>query len=132
VKHYSYIFIVFTTWCLAFAACKKDNSPNMKTISLTTVNSGTTVAAVKGQAITLTLSNPGDGGYQFNEPQFDAAILKLNSHTHLNATTNTAGNFGNDTWTFTALGGGTSPIIILASRGSVDVITIFSSKVSVR
>ena len=130
MKHYRFIFIVLTAICMVGTSCKKDSSSNMKTISLTYANAGTTVTAVKGQTVTLTLSNPGDGGYQFNDAQFDAGVLKLNSHTHTNPNTNAVGYFGQDTWTFTAFGGGISSIVITASRVN-DEVTIFSGKVSV-
>jgi len=105
----------------------------MKTISLTAANSGGTITAVKGQSITVTLSNPGDGGYQFNDPQYNASVLKLNSHTHANpVNSNAVGDFGTDTWTFTPQSSGTTTLSIAASRGTADVVTMFSTNISVQ
>ena len=123
-----YIIAFFT-----IISCKKESDKSG--IKLTDSDSGKTVAIVKGEAVYITLSNPGDGGYQFNNPKYDSSILTLNSHTHKSPTnTNLTGDFGKDTWMFTSLSTGTTNVVISASRtGSVrDTIALFTILINVK
>ena len=86
-------------------------------ITLTSADAHKDIAAKKGQKIQLTLRNPGDGGYQFDEVTLDMSLLILDSHTHTSSPNNgMVGNFGTDTWIFTAVGSGKTTIKITASR----------------
>jgi hypothetical protein len=126
-----YISIVILA-VFAIVSCKKGNTSS-KVITLTATNSGTTVAALKGETIRITLSNPGDGGYQLNDPKFDDSILSLTGHTHQAPTTGNTGDFGTDTWTFSVKGSGKTTLSISAARNSpgTDQVMLFSGEISV-
>ena len=101
-------------------------------LQLTSNDNGKTINVSNGQIIVITLRNPGDGGYQFDTPNYDSSILKLISHTHNTPASTTpiiVGNFGTDVFKFQALNSGTSQIKITASRSweSGSGISIFSS-----
>lgn len=70
----------------------------------------------KDDIINITLSNPGSGGYQFDDPEFDTNILKMLSHNHSDPNTNLVGNFGEDIWKFEATNLGQSEITFYISR----------------
>jgi predicted secreted protein len=118
--------------CLAITACHKDK--NAETVKqLTAADAGTTTAVTKGETISLTLGNPGDGGYQLNDPQYKTSVLTLVSHTHQDGS-NAVGDFGKDTWKFTANGTGTTILEITASRGTpgAEKISLFSNQITVK
>lgn len=118
--------------CLAIMSCHKDKNTGDNTVKqLTAADAGSTASVTMGQTISLTLGNPGDGGYQFNTPQYNASVLTLQSHTHQNGTNN-IGDFGSDTWNFTAKGSGTTTLEVTASRGSTGTISLFSNQISVK
>lgn len=115
-------------------SCKKDNAQSVNAnVKLTVTDTGKVVAVSKGQTISITLGNPGDGGYSFNNWQYDNTILNLNSHTHINPTTsNLVGDFGSDVWVFSAIKTGTSTMLLTASRGTTSTVTSFNGTVSVK
>jgi predicted secreted protein len=114
----------------AIISCKKDS--NKAILRLSQVDTAKTAIVAQGQSVLITVNNPGDGGYEFNEWQYDASILHLDSHTHAAPTNaSSVGSFGTDTWQFTSLKSGTTSVKLTASRGSVDVITIFNDKIKV-
>lgn len=118
--------------CLAIMSCHKDKNTEDNTVKqLTAADAGSTASAAMGQTISLTLGNPGDGGYQFNNPQYKTSVLTLQSHTHQNGTNN-IGDFGKDTWNFTAKGSGTTTLEVTASRGSTETISMFSNQIIVK
>ncbi len=120
--------------CLAIMSCHKDkNTRNNADTQLTAADSGSTASVTVGQTISLTLGNPGDGGYQFNDPQYNNSVLTLVSHTRQGAVNpNLIGNFGSDTWNFTAKGSGTTTLEVTAHRGSAETISMFSNQISVK
>jgi predicted secreted protein len=84
---------------------------------LTSVENNKDLTVSKGQKIQLTLRNPGDGGYTFNEPVFNKSLLKLDSHVHDPPSQNgMVGNFGEDVWTFSAIAEGSSELTITAAQ----------------
>jgi len=90
-------------------------------VSITESDTGKTITLAKDQKFTVTLSNPGDGGYSFDDPQYDASLLRLDSHVHNNpastsSTVQVSGNFGTDVWQFSPLKPGISDLIITATR----------------
>jgi len=121
VRFTTILFIITTT----IFSCKKDNSQGTNaTVKLGIADTGKIVAVSKGQTISVTLENPGDGGYSFNAWQYDNTVLNLNSHTHINPTnTNVAGDFGTDVWVFSTLKTGSSAVLLTASRGSATIVT---------
>jgi len=119
--------------CVVIMSCHKDQNTGDKNIvkQLTAADAGSTASVTMGQTLSLTLGNPGDGGYQFNNPQYKTSVLTLQSHTRQNGTSN-IGDFGKDTWTFTAKGSGTTTLEVTASRGSTGTISLFSNQISVK
>jgi predicted secreted protein len=114
----------------ALASCKKDS--NKPILRLSQVDTAKIAVVAQGQAVLITVNNPGDGGYEFNEWQYDTSILHLDSHIHTPpANAQSVGDFGTDTWQFTSVKSGTTSLKLTASRGSVDVITIFNDKIKV-
>lgn len=115
----------------ALTACKKNSSG--LTVQLSGADSNKTINVVNGEKILITLGNPGDGGYNFDNWQYNSSVLKLVSHTH-NAPANSdrIGDFGSDTWQFTAIASGTSTMKITAARNAVDVVTMFRGTIQVQ
>lgn len=124
------LFIVVAT----IASCKKENTQSANVnIKLTATDNGKVVAVSKGQTISITLGSPGDGGYSFNNWQYDNTVLTLNSHNHINPTNpNLVGDFGSDVWVFSAIKTGTSTMLLTASRGTTSTVTSFNGTVSVK
>ena len=80
-------------------------------------SNGKTETLHTGQQFTVTLPNPGDGGYQFDNPEYDTSLMHLDDHTHLAPESNVPlGNFGTDVWTFSALKAGATDLTITSSR----------------
>ena len=89
--------------------------PVIMPLDITNSNHGS-VSAVVGQTMSLTLGNPGDAGYQFNEPSYDHTALSLISHTRTPSATKMVGDFGTDTWTFRPLASGSTTLQISSAR----------------
>jgi predicted secreted protein len=103
-------------------------------LKITSSDKGKTITVIKGQTITITLGNPGDGGYQFDTPQYDSSILKLTDHTHISPTSGLLGDFGKDVFEFQALSVGQTKLDITASRSfqAGSTISEFSATVVVQ
>jgi peptidoglycan hydrolase-like protein with peptidoglycan-binding domain len=107
------------------------------TLQLTNNDNGKTISVAKGGTIAVTLCNPGDGGYQFDPPQYDNSILQLTSHKNIpinNPPGYVGGCYGNDVFGFQALATGTSKLNITASRSfeSNSAVDVFSCTVNVQ
>jgi predicted secreted protein len=105
------------------------------TLTLTSKDNGKTFTILKEQMATITLCNPGDGGYQFDTPQYDSSVLQLTSHTNIpinNPTGYVGGCYGNDVFEFKASNAGSSKLVITASRGTTDIINMFSATIVVQ
>ncbi|MEI8130358.1 MAG: protease inhibitor I42 family protein [bacterium] len=90
---------------------------NAPVVSILESGNGKVEALAVGQKFTLTLPNPGDGGYQFDNPEYDTSLVHLDNHTHLAPQANAPlGNFGTDIWEFTSLAKGSTDLTISASR----------------
>lgn len=85
-------------------------------INLTESNSGQTINVKVGNTINITLRNPGDGGYEFMTPTFDANILKLEKSTHVSANSGMSGDFGSNTWTYKVTSKGNTQLKIDSVR----------------
>jgi predicted secreted protein len=110
-----------------------------RVINLTEKDKSSTITVSQGDTIAVTLGNPGDGGYQFDEPRYNGSIIALNGHTHSNPDPgpngqSAPGDFGRDVWEFTALKSGMSVIDITATRpwNKVDSVTIFSITIKIK
>ena len=120
--------------CLAIMSCHKDKNTADNTVKqLTAADAGGTASVTTGQTISLALGNPGDGGYQFNNPQYNTSVLTLVSHKeNIGAHPDRIGDFGKDIWTFTAKGSGTTTLQVTAHRGTAEIISMFSNQVIVK
>ncbi|MFI5158102.1 MAG: protease inhibitor I42 family protein [Sphingobacteriales bacterium] len=117
---------------ITFASCKKDSNSGAS-LQLTTSDNGKSATVKKGQTISITLGNPGDGGFSFNTWQYDSSILQLNSHKHIPpANSQLVGDFGSDEWLFIALKSGQTALSITVSRGSADTQTEFANTIKVQ
>lgn len=115
----------------ALAACKKSSSG--LSVQLTAADSNKTIKVANGEKILVTLGNPGDGGFTFDDWQYNSTVLKLVNHTHNPpANSNMIGDFGSDTWQFTAIASGTTTMKITAARNGADVITMFRGTIQVQ
>jgi len=101
--------------------------------SLTEENSGDSLEINCGDQITITLNDPGDGGYQFEDPIFNTNFFKLVSYQDIPAESNTdiVGDFGQDIWVFKPIASGEGTIKIEASRSwnSDDRVEMFNISV---
>jgi predicted secreted protein len=129
----SFIKALFIVACVSLTACMKDKK-NEVDKSLTGADTGKMTEIVKGERISLTLSNPGDGGYQFDDPQFNTSVLTLVDHSHKAGNPELIGNFGKDTWVFTANEPGTTTLEVTARRSweANSVVSIFSGEIKVK
>lgn len=104
-------------------------------LKLTGDDSGKKMAISKGQKFTLTLPDHVDGGYRFNKPQYNKAVLLLVKHDEVHPGNNSRpGEQGHDTWEFIALKKGTSSFKITASRpwAKNNIIIMYSGMVLVK
>ncbi len=111
-----FVFSLLTISCQAYAS-----TINNSVLELTSSDRGQTFEVVKGQIISVTLCNPGDGGYQFDTPQYDSLFLNLISHVNIPIQSNIyppmpGGCYGNDVFKFQVLNTGTSKLNINASQ----------------
>ena len=111
---------VLTLALLVFtSACKKaEDTPALAEVQITAQQNGQPVSLVQGQTLKVTLQNPGDGLYSFDQPKYDAAVLRFVDHLHQGPTNNNIGNSGTDSWDFTAIRAGSTPLTITATRGT--------------
>jgi len=99
------------------SSCNKaQDTPAPAQVQITAQQNGQPVALVKGQTLEVTLQNPGDGLYSFDQPIYGSAVLRFVEHLHQGPTNNNIGNFGTDTWDFTAVKAGTTTLTITATR----------------
>jgi predicted secreted protein len=127
-----YAIFLVSILMIGVISCKKDNN-SKPTIQLTSADSGKALAVAQGQKISITLANPGDGGFNFNTWQYDSSVLQLNSHTHIPpANPDLIGNYGTDVWVFTTLKSGTTTLSISATRTSAEVVSMFADTVKVQ
>ena len=126
------VFFLFIAASFALTACHKDSKVSTSSLKLTVADTGKLLTLVSGQTFTVILSNPGDGGYNFNTWQYDLTILKLDGHTYTPPPNNgKIGDFGTDAWQFTTIKAGTTTMKITASQNSANTVTMFSNTVRV-
>ncbi|MEO6633821.1 MAG: hypothetical protein ABIN13_18910, partial [Mucilaginibacter sp.] len=66
----------------SISSCKKNGVSPKAIVQVDYTKNGQTISVATGQSLQLTLGNPGDGGYDFDTPQFNPLVLSLVSHTH--------------------------------------------------
>lgn len=99
--------------------------------TLTVKDNGHIVTLRQGAVFTLSLRDPGDGGYAFQAPRYDSAVIRLLSSKHQSPKERMPGNFGAGVWKFKVLkGGATTGLEILIQRpwleGKEKPVTDFS------
>jgi len=127
------IFILTILVCTS--ACRKaEETPAPAEVKITAQQNGQPVTLDQGQTLKVTLQNPGDGLYSFDQPQYDAAVLRFVDHLHQGPTNNNVGNFGTDSWDFVAIKAGSTTLTITATRGTESgaTATMLSNSVSVK
>jgi predicted secreted protein len=79
---------------------------------------GRIISMKQGECFLLILSNPGSGGYLFQDPpEYDRDVLRLSETNRISPPqTGGGGNFGSYEWVFQAERPGTSGIVIRAAR----------------
>jgi predicted secreted protein len=98
---------------------KPVNKITPKTYDLTIADMNTTVSLKKGDTLNLTLQDYGDGGYVWTITQTDEALLKqVNQFTW--GSSGMLGDFGQDTWVFTAANTGSMTLKLECARGFGD------------
>jgi predicted secreted protein len=76
------------------------------TIHCNVENNNSTISIKKGNQVNLTLQDYGDGGYAWRIVTLDEQLLKKESEQLNWGSTGMLGDFGKDTWIFTALNTG--------------------------
>ena len=115
---------------ITLSACGKKGK------ALDAYDNGKTIVMKMGRTFTVTLTNPGDGGYSFLPPTYDRSMIKLVSHSHTVRKHPAAGDFGSDDWVFKIIGNNSqSNVLIQAQRGweagKENPITMFSVTIKV-
>ncbi len=135
MKSKSKLILILIITCAGFiSSCKtKQDASSLISVQITAQDSGKTITLSLRQTLKMTLRNPGDGGYIFDPLQYDSSLLRLVSHIHTPPTTNAIGNFGTDTWTFSALKAGSTALKVTATRGTDknSTIVMFAGTVAV-
>jgi predicted secreted protein len=104
-----------------------------KIFSLTEVDNNTVVSMKIGDKLNITLPDFGDGGYVWEIVHNDEnVIFKTDQFT--SGSSGLLGDFGMDTWVFTAIHAGSSTIELRSQRpfGEQDVCQIFTVTVNVQ
>jgi predicted secreted protein len=128
------IITIAAVFAISSACNKAQDAPVPAEMKITVQQNGQPVSLVKGQTLDITLQNPGDGLYSFDQPKYDATVLRFVDHLHQDPTNNYVGNFGTDSWDFVAIKAGATTLTFTATRGadSSTTATMLSNNVSVK
>jgi predicted secreted protein len=108
------------------------NQQTSKVFSLTDVDNNTVVSLKKGDKLNLTLPDYGDGGYVWEIIHTDENMLsKTNQFTW--GSSGMLGDFGKDTWVFTAVNTGNACLELRCQRpfGEQDVCQTFTVTIQI-
>jgi predicted secreted protein len=128
------LILMVLAFAVSVSSCKKGQRVNLPYVQVNGADNGKTISLAQTQTLKVNLVNPGDGGYTFDTPQYDASILSLKSHTQAPpANTNLIGDFGTDTWEFIALKSGSTSLTVTASRSfeANSTVVIYTGKIAV-
>ncbi|DAC72834.1 MAG TPA: hypothetical protein DSN98_03375 [Thermoplasmata archaeon] len=105
---------------------KQKNAQIPAIFSLSASDHNSTVAIKKGDNVNLTLHDYGDGGYIWNVTQCDNNILRQTDRFTWGSS-GMLGDFGKDTWVFTALNTGSTTLELKCQRsfGEQDICQTF-------
>ncbi|HZY39232.1 MAG TPA: protease inhibitor I42 family protein [Mucilaginibacter sp.] len=128
------IITLFVVAVIISACNKTKDAPAPVEIKITALQNGKPVTLTQGQTLDVTLQNPGDGLYSFDQPKYDVTVLRFVDHLHQGPTNNNVGNYGMDSWDFVAIKPGSTTFTITATRGAdkSTTVTMLSSNVSVK
>ncbi|HEY8198767.1 MAG TPA: protease inhibitor I42 family protein [Candidatus Limnocylindrales bacterium] len=105
---------------LAVAACAGPGS-GAGTTELTAADSGSAIEVPNGQSIVIRLDANSTTGYSWQQaPGLDESVVKFVSESYQQATASPGmvGVGGTDTWTYEAVGAGTTTIALAYQRAS--------------
>jgi len=128
------LILMFLAFAVSISSCQKGQHVNLPYVQVNGADNGKSISLAQGQTLKVDLGNPGDGGYTFDTPQYDPAVLSLKRHTHTPpANTNLTGDFGTDTWEFSALQSGNTSLTITATRSfkANSTVVIYTGKIAV-
>lgn len=94
---------------------KPNRAVLLSTIFLTAEDNEKTIALKQGDHINLTLQDFGDGGYVWVITSLDTTLLQQNDYFTWGRS-GMLGDFGKDTWTFSAIGSGSCTLGLQAVR----------------
>jgi predicted secreted protein len=94
---------------------KDRNLPASTTLFLTSDAHNSTVSLKNGDKINLTLPDYGDGGYIWTITNYDKTVLSEPQQSNWGSS-GMLGDFGKDTWVFTAIHSGTTTLELVCER----------------
>jgi predicted secreted protein len=104
------------------------------TIYCTIDNNNSTISIKKGNQVNLTLQDYGDGGYTWTIVTLDKQLLKKESEQLNWGTTGMLGDFGKDTWIFSALNTGSTTLKLecVRSFNTTDIAQTFVLTINIQ
>ena len=94
---------------------KEKNPLASSNLYLTDDDHNSTVSLKKGDVVNLTLPDYGDGGYVWTVTQFDQTLLSQTQQFTWGSS-GLLGDFGKDTWVFTAISTGSTTLELVCQR----------------
>lgn len=110
---------ILTGTVISVALSENPMKSNITTIFLSEKDNGSTISARKGGTINLTLQDHGDGGYTWTITKIDEKILDQVDQFNWGAS-GILGDFGKDTWIFSAKNTGTTTLQLECKRPWTD------------
>jgi predicted secreted protein len=104
------------------------------TIYCTVEDNNSTISIKKGDQMNLTLQDYGDGGYTWTIVTLDEQLLKKESEQLNWGSTGLFGDFGKDTWIFTALNTGSTTLKLECTRpfNTTDIAQTFVVNINIQ
>jgi len=104
------------------------------TIYCNVENNNATISVKKGNQVNLTLQDYGDGGYSWRIVTLDEQFLKKESEQLNWGSTGMLGDFGKDTWIFTAVNTGSTTIKLECARpfNTTDIAQTFVVTINIQ
>ncbi|VVB60135.1 Chagasin family peptidase inhibitor I42 [uncultured archaeon] len=97
-------------------------------------DNNSTISIKKGDQVNLTLQDYGDGGYTWTIVTLDEQLLKKESEKLNWGSTGMLGDFGKDTWIFTALNTGNTTLKLECARSfnTTDIAQTFVVTINIQ
>ena len=97
-------------------------------------DNNTAISVKKGNQVNLTLQDYGDGGYSWRFVALDEQFLKKESEQLNWGSTGMLGDFGKDTWIFTALNTGSTTLKLECARpfNTTDIAQTFVVTINIQ